>query len=115
MRVYVATKPEQIKELLGSRVTFDEYLAPEQFHFDEIVGEEERENLVSLLAADDAIELNQGKTGYVLAIDLSEEQLDGNAITVGFDQVAALLQSEDGEELIWYAPEEIRFLIDGWL
>ena len=112
MRVYVATTPEQINELLKVAVTFEDYLTPEQFEFDSGVDEEEREHLVSLLAADDAIELNKGKTGFVIAADLSEEQLNGEAVTLNFKQVAALLVSEDGEELSWFAPEEISHQID---
>ena len=115
MRVYVATTPTQIKQLLDASVTFEDYLTPAQFQFDMEVGEEEREHLVSLLAADDAIELNEGRTGFVLAADLNDEQLNGESITLKFSQIAALLQSDDGEELTWYSPEEIRFLIGGWL
>lgn len=115
MRVYVATTPEQIKELLGSTVIFEDYLTPDQFDFDSEVGLEEQEHLISLLAADDAIELNHGKTGFVLALDLEDSQLNGAPITVKFQQVAALLQSDDGEELTWYSSEEIAHLIDGWI
>lgn len=114
MRVYVATTPEQIKELLQASVTFEEYLTPDQFDFDSGVGDEEREHLISLLAADDAIELNQGKTGYVIAADLHEEQINGEAITLSLKQVAALLISEDGEELSWFAPEEIEYQLKSW-
>ena len=115
MRVYVAATPEAVKRLLSGAVTFDEYLAPEQFDFDQGVDEEEREHLVSLLAADDALELTGGKIGLVLAADLADEQLDGAAITLNFSQVASLLISEDGEELSWFAPEEIKHQIDEWL
>ena len=65
MRVYVATTPEAIKELMHATVTFEDYLTPEQFEFDAGVDEEEREHLVSLLAADDAIELMLSDTVYV--------------------------------------------------
>ena len=112
MRVYVATTPEAIKELLHATVTFEDYLTPEQFEFDAGVDEEEREHLVSLLAADDAIELNNGKSGFVLAADLQDDQLNGSAITISFNQVAALLVSEDGEELSWFAPEEIAIQLE---
>jgi hypothetical protein len=110
MRVYVATTPDQIKSLILGPVTFDDYLTPEQFEFDAEVEEEEREHLISLLAAEDSLELNQGKVGLVVAADLAEEQINGEAITLNFKQVAALLQSEDGEELSWFAPEEIAHL-----
>ena len=115
MRVYVATTPEQIAELLQAAVTFEDYLTPDQFEFDGGVDEEEREHLVSLLAADDAIELNQGKTGFVIAADLKDNQLNGESITLNFSQVAALLYSEDGEDLSWFAPEEIKHQIVSWI
>ena len=113
MRVYVATTPEAIKELLGGSATFEDYLTPEQFEFDAGVDEEEREHLVSLLAADDSLELNQGKVGLVIAAELNEDQINGQAITISFKQVAALLHSTDGEELSWFAPEEIEHQIGG--
>ncbi len=115
MRVYVATTPELINTLLTQAVTFDEYLTPEQFEFDAGVDEEEREHLVSQLAADDSLELNQGKSGFVIAADLKEDQLNGESISITFNQVAALLYSEDGEELSWFAPEEIKHQIASWL
>jgi hypothetical protein len=115
MRVYVATTPEAIKALLVGPATFDEYLTPEQFEFDSGVDEEEREHLISLLAAEDSIEMNQGKAGFVIAADLNDEQINGEAITLNFKQVAALLHSEDGEELSWFAPEEIEHQISSWL
>jgi hypothetical protein len=115
MRVYVATTPEAIKALLAGPATFDEYLTPEQFEFDSGVDEEEREHLISLLAAEDSIEMNQGKAGFVIAADLNDEQINGEAITLFFKQVAALLHSEDGEELSWFAPEEIEHQISSWL
>ena len=65
--------------------------------------------------ADDSIELNQGKAGLVIAADLQEEQLSESAFSLRFSQVAALLYSVDGEELSWFAPEEIEHQIDSWL
>jgi hypothetical protein len=115
MRVYVATTPDEIKQLVAGEVTFEEYLTPEQFEFDSGVDEEEREHLISLLAAEDSLELNQGKAGFVIAVDLSEEQLNGESITIGMNQVAALLHSVDGEELSWFAADEIKHHIDEWL
>ena len=116
MRVYVATSASKLKELCeNNHATFEEYLTPEQFDFDSNVDEEEREHLISQLAADDSLELNQGKDAYVLALDLREEQLNGEAVTVDFAQVAALLKGEDGEELSWFAPQEIKFNLENWI
>ena len=115
MRVYVATTLENLKSLIADGgSTFEEYLTPEQFEFDSGVDEEEREHLISLLAAEDAIELNQGRTGYVLAIDIDEADALIEVIEFKFSQVAALLYSEDGEELSWFAPEEISHQIVEW-
>ena len=115
MRVYVATTPQKIKELLSKSLSFDEYLTPQQFEFDSQVGEEEQEHLVSQLAADDAIALNNGRTGYVLAVDLTDAQLGEEVFTIDFSQVASVLQSADGEDLNWFSAEEIEHHIDSWL
>ena len=115
MRVYIPTTASTISQLLLGSASFDEYLAPEQFDFvdfDVEVDQEEQEHLVSQLAAMDSLELNQGKLALVIAADLQDEQLNGEAIELKFSQVAALLYSEDGEELSWYAPEEITFKLN---
>ena len=115
MRIYVATTLENLRSLItngGSK--FEDYLTPEQFEFDSGVDEEEREHLISLLAAEDAMELNQGGAGYVLAIDIDEADALKESIEFKFSKVAALLYSEDGEELSWFAPEEISHQIAEW-
>lgn len=115
MRVYVAASPSQVKELLTSEILFSEYLTPAQFEFDSSIDEEAREHLISLLAAEDSLELNQGEHGLVLAVDLNDDQLNGESVAIKFAQVAALLYSQDGEELSWYAPDEIEHQIGDWL
>ena len=113
----MATTPDLIKTLLTDEVTFEEYLTPAQFEveFNSEIDDEAREHLISLLAAEDSLELNGNKAGFVIAADLSDDQLNGEAISLNFKQVAALLYTEDGEELSWYAPEEIEHQISGWL
>lgn len=115
MRVYIATTPDEIKKLILGNVTFDEYLTPEQFIFDSDVDEEEQEHHISLLAAKDSLQLNHGKAGFVIAVELSNAQLNGESVTIGMDQVASLLHSLEAEELSWYAADEIKYHIDGWL
>lgn len=113
MRAYLATTPKQIDELLSSgSAIFTEYLTPEQFEFPAEVGEEEQENLVAQLAADDSDELNGGKGRFVLAVDLVEKQLEAEKLEIDFKQVAALLV---GEELSWFSPEEIIFELKNWI
>ena len=115
MRVYVAVTAAQLQKLLSTAIEIDEYLTPAQFEFDAQVDEEEREHLVSLLAAEDSLELNGGDLGLVLAVDLPDTQLDIDDLKLNFNQVAALLQTEDGQTLSWFAPEEIEFQIGAWI
>ena len=116
MRVYLATTAKKIKQLIESNsADFEDYLTPEQFEFDAEVDEEAQEHLISLLAAEDSLELNDGKVGLVLAADLNDDQLDADLINLNLKQVAALLVSEDGEELSWFAPDEISHQLNSWL
>jgi hypothetical protein len=113
MRAYLATSPKQIKDLLSSgSAFFTEYLTPEQFEFPDEMGMEERENLIAELVSDDSDELNGGKGRFVLAVDLRDEQLNSEKLEIDSQQIAALLV---GNELAWFAPEEIEFEIENWL
>jgi len=116
MRVYLATTAAKIKELVDAKnADFEEYLTPEQFEFDSGVDEEAQEHLISLLAAEDSLELNGGKVGLVIAADLNDNQYDAEIIKLELKQVAALLVSEDGEELSWFAPDEISHQLNSWM
>ena len=113
MRVYLATTPEKLSELLrDGSVGFAEYLTPAQFEFPQEVGEEEQEDLIAQLAADDSGELNGGKIRLVLAADLTDEQLTAETLKISFSDIAALLV---GEELSWFAPEEIAHELSNWI
>lgn len=113
VRAYFATTPKVISELITNKeAKFEEYLTPDQFEFGDSVDDEEREHLISQLAAEDSLELNEGKFGFVLAADLKDSQLNEAQLTLNLNQVAALLFSEDGEELSWYAPSEIAEQIE---
>ena len=115
MRVYVAVTAKQLQELLNGAIKVDDYLTPGQFEFPAQVDEEEQEHLISLLAAEDALELNGGRFGLVLAVDLDDQQLDSDSLELKFEQLAAVLYTDDGDGLSWFAPEEIRYQIDSWL
>jgi len=115
MRVYVAVTALQVQQLLAGPIVVNEYLTPAQFEFDAQVDDEEQEHLVSLLAAEDAIELNSNRFGLVIAADLNDYQLTQDAIQLEFSQVASLLYSDDAETLSWFAPEEIQYQIEAWL
>ncbi|MGI9198679.1 MAG: hypothetical protein ACR2I9_03120 [Candidatus Nanopelagicaceae bacterium] len=114
MRVYIAVTAKQLEQLLTSPLSIEDYLAPAQFEFAADVDEEQQEHLISLLAAEDSMDLNAGRFGLVLAVDFSDAQLNQAQPTLEFTQVAAALYTEDGEELSWYAPEEIKFQIESW-
>ena len=116
MRVYVATTPESLKTLLSSGVlVVDDYLTPDQFQFDSETDLESREHLISLLAAEDSLEMNLGRLGLVLAVDLDSEQLELEDIPIRINQLAAVLYTEDGEELSYFAPDELPHQISSWL
>ena len=115
MRVYIAVTAEQLSKLLVGPIAVEDYLTPAQFEFDPEVDEEHREHLISLLAAEDAIELNQGSFGLVVAADFDDSQLLEDRPEIAFSQVAALLYSDDAESLSWFAPDEIQFQIGTWL
>ena len=115
MRVYIASDLRTIKELLEiGQAQFQEYLTPDQFEFDHEVDLESREHLISQLAAEDSLELNNGRIGLVIAADLSETQLIDEKLTLRLDQVAGVLASRDGDELSWFASDEIRFHLAEW-
>lgn len=114
MRVYVAVSIDQLRQILTAPIAIDDYLTPAQFEFDAQVDQEQQEHLISLLAAEDSMELNSGKFGLVLAVELSEDQLDQETSIIDFSQVAALLHSDDAENLSWFAPEEITYQIEAW-
>ena len=115
MRVYIAVTANQLEQLLSSHLKVDDYLAPAQFEFAADVDEEQQEHLISLLAAEDSLELNGGRYGLVLAADFSDTQLAQEEPILEFSQIAAALYTEDGEELSCYAPEEINFQIGSWV
>jgi hypothetical protein len=87
--------------------------------------EEEIEYSLSLLAAEDALELTDEQSGaaVVLAFEIPVEVLSD------FDEVSAVVQvplvwsmmeaiflvGEDADDLIWFAPQEAENLIDEWM
>jgi hypothetical protein len=87
--------------------------------------EEELEYSLSLLAAEDALELTDEQSGaaVVLAFEIPVEVLSD------FDEVSAVVQvpldwsmmeaiflvGEDADDLTWFAPQEAENLIDEWM
>jgi len=87
--------------------------------------EEEIEYTLSLVAAEDAIELKSDKSGpaCVLAFELPDSMIQEShdmSITVSsailWEYVQCLFEvSEDGEELTWFATQEISNNLSSWL
>ena len=87
--------------------------------------EEEGEFLLSMLAADEALEMraNPKGAGFVLAIEVSDPEIaeHGENFVILKDLAkwenvqCAFLVSPDGEELTWFATQEIKPALSDWL
>lgn len=129
MRGYVAITPEELAQLINDgEITIDTaFVATSQFKSaNPDLGEEESEYILSLLAADDSVEIQSenAKFSFALAIDLESNQIGSEsevevAITtpIKFSQADCLFvgaaDSEDGE-LTWYAAQEISAQLSNW-
>jgi hypothetical protein len=86
------------------------------------LGEEEHEFMLSMLAAEESLELREDGQGYVLAVEIpdsviSEVGADSIAIDapVLLDWVACIfLVSPDGEDLTWFAIQEVNSMLPSW-
>ena len=87
--------------------------------------EEEGEFLLSMLAADEALEMraNPANPGFILALEVNDPEIaeHGENFVVLKDLAkwesvqCAFLVSPDGEELAWFAPQEIKPALQEWL
>jgi hypothetical protein len=87
--------------------------------------EEQGEFLLSMLAADEAMEMRSDFAGpaFILALEISDSQVAEhgenfvNLIENGRweDVQCAFLISPDGEELTWFATQEISAALPQWL
>jgi hypothetical protein len=87
--------------------------------------EEEGEFILSMLAADEALEMraNPAKPGFILALEVSDPEIAEHGENfVILKEVAkwesvqcAFLVSSDGEELTWFATQEIKPALQEWL
>ena len=128
MRGYLATTAPDIAEFLAtSSAVVESLYAPtikfQTSHVD--LDEEESEFTLSLLAAEDALGLRLNETGpaFVLALEVPEDMILShleNSITLREkalwqDVECAFLVSDDGEELTWFATQEIPENLKAWL
>lgn len=86
--------------------------------------EEEGEFLLSMLAADEALEMRTSpdQAGYILALEVSDSEIaeHGENFVILRDMAkwesvqCAFLVSSDGEELTWFATQEISPALEQW-
>jgi hypothetical protein len=87
--------------------------------------EEEGEFILSMLAADEALEMRADteKPGFILALEVSDPEIaeHGENFVILKDVAkwesvqCAFLVSSDGEELTWFATQEIKPALQEWL
>ena len=128
MRAYVGVTAEEVKDFLESGVldVSDVYAVTGVFiaHNNEL-DEEEIEYTLSLVAAEDALELVTETSGSacVLAFEVPDELIESThemSITLRAPLTWKELEccfevSEDGEELTWYSTQEIANNISRWI
>jgi len=127
MRAYLPISHDELAAFLNSgSKELESILAPTPFYVgeNEDLDEEEIEYLLSLEAAQSALELRLSNKapGIVLAIELEPQQVNTvneNSVTLNsaitWAQVqCALLLFPDDEELIWFATQEIEINMGEW-
>jgi hypothetical protein len=87
--------------------------------------EEEGEFILSMLAADEALEMRTKPDGpgFVLALEINDPEIaeHGENFVILKDMAkwesvqCAFLVSSDGEELTWFATQEIKPSLDNWI
>jgi len=87
--------------------------------------DEQGEYILSMLAADEALEMRNDSTGpaFILALEINDSQVSEhgeNFINLAEngrweDVQCAFLVSPDGEELTWFATQEISTSLPQWL
>ena len=125
MRAYVGLTFDEVSTLFSSgELAADTFFAPtSEFvaeHAD--LDEEEREFVLSMLAAEESIELRDAGYGFVLAAEIpnsaiAESGADSIKISTSINLEWAqcvFLVSPDGEELTWFAIQEVEELLPSW-
>lgn len=128
MRVYLGSTADEVQEFLTelSLDIPDVYAPTDIFRSTHPeMDEEELEYSLSLLAAEDALELANDKSGVplVIAFEVAEEALgDFDEISAAllaplhWSQVEAIFAvGESADDLTWFAPQEAAASIEEWL
>lgn len=128
MRGYLAMTATEVLDFIETR-TFDvsDIYAPTAVFLtnNSELDEEEIEYTLSMVAAEDAIDLKVEGSGspLVLAFEIPESMISEShemsislTTALTWDQLECAFEvSDDGEELTWFATQEIPQNIQGWL
>jgi hypothetical protein len=128
MRGYVAMTAHEVAEFKASG-TFDVsdiYAPTSQFIVDHTdLDDEEIEYTLSMVAAEDAVEMKSATSGTacVLAFEIPADAISEShdmsvslAKPLQWENVECLFEvSEDGEDLTWFATQEIEANLPNWL
>ena len=127
MRAYIGVTASEVQEFLlsGEFDVSDAYAATPTFIFSNSdLDEEEVEYTLSLIAAEDAVELLDATgTACVLALEVPESIIDAEhemsislTAPLQWDYVQCCFEvSPDGQELTWFATQEISSNLVTWL
>jgi hypothetical protein len=128
MRGYLPVTVEEISAFLESQAMECGPLYAPTIKFltaNNEMDEEEGEFILSMLAADEALEMrtNPAKSGFILALEVSDPEIaeHGENFVILKDVAkwesvqCAFLVSSDGEELTWFATQEIKPALQEWL
>ena len=125
MRGYVGVSVDELEALFASTsISIPTLFAPtaEFIATHSELGEEEHEFILSMLAAEESLELGEAGQGYVLAVEVPDSLINEvGADSVSIDAPISLewiacifLVSPDGEELTWFAIEEVPSMLPSW-
>jgi hypothetical protein len=125
MRSYVGVSVDELESLLASTsISLPVLFAPtaEFMATYSDLGEEEQEFILTMLAADESLELREEGQGYVLAVEVPDSQIaEMGADSISIDVPIELewiacifLVSPDGEELTWFAIQEVASMLPSW-
>ena len=125
MRGYVGVSVDELEALLASTsISIPTLFAPtpEFIATHSELGEEEHEFILSMLAAEESLELLEAGQGYVLAVEVPDSLIDemgadsiSIAAVISLEWIACIfLVSPDGEDLTWFAIEEVPSMLPSW-
>ena len=125
MRAYVGLTFEEVSALISGESLKIEILfaaTPEFVATHSELDEEEREFILTMLAAEESLDLREEGFGFVLAGDVPaqvivEEGADSIKVSEEINREWAaciFLVSPDGEDLTWYAIQEVENLLPSW-